>query len=326
MDPKKVVENLLGNNLSEFILHSAGGNSRVYRVKTHQGDRYAVKLYPSLQHDPRDRLGTEFSAIKFLSNFSEIHIPQAIDKCDDALIGIYSWVEGKRPDADLGAIEAMLDFMSVLIQFQDSSAAKKFELASGSCLSGSNLYLQLITRLSRLEEACTNQDLKNFIENKIKPAVKKLILHENEIPIELGCLSPGDFGPHNMLMSKKSYYFIDMEYFGWDDPVKQVCDVVLHPGFELAESVNNYFLTESTELYSKRDIRFRERLYDHFTAFGLRWIFIILNEFLPEKWAIKKHTGALDLQQSQKRQLIKAKILFESLENKKIKLKKILFE
>ena len=39
------------------------------------------------------------------------------------------------------------------------------------------------------------------------------------------CLSPSDFGFHNVIVEKdKILRFIDFEYAGWDDPAKMVSD------------------------------------------------------------------------------------------------------
>ena len=57
-------------------------------------------------------------------------------------------------------------------------------------------------------------------------------------------LSPSDFGFHNALLEADGRLtFVDFEYFGWDDPVKIVADVMLHPGMGLSADHGRRFAT-----------------------------------------------------------------------------------
>ena len=42
-------------------------------------------------------------------------------------------------------------------------------------------------------------------------------------------LSPSDISLGNILTNKKKDYYIDFEYFGWDDPCKLISDLLWHP-------------------------------------------------------------------------------------------------
>jgi hypothetical protein len=42
-------------------------------------------------------------------------------------------------------------------------------------------------------------------------------------------VSPSDFGFHNVIISRRTNYFIDFEFSGWDDPAKLYCDFILQP-------------------------------------------------------------------------------------------------
>ena len=62
--------------------------------------------------------------------------------------------------------------------------------------------------------------LKN-IQKKQKNLNKEF---KNNISIPNRILSPSDFGLHNTISKKNKLYFFDFEYFGWDDPIKLICD------------------------------------------------------------------------------------------------------
>ena len=85
--------------------------------------------------------------------------------------------------------------------------------------------------------------------------------------------------------------FVDFEYFGWDDPVKLSADILLHPGRTLAAPQRLRFRRAACELYGK-DPCFAERLDAYLPLFGLRWVLILLNEFIPERWQRRVLAGA----------------------------------
>ena len=77
--------------------------------------------------------------------------------------------------------------------------------------------------------------------------------------------------------------FLDFEYFGWDDPVKLTADILLHPGRPLEPTRRRRFRQAATRLYGG-DPAFAGRLSAYLPLFGLRWVLILLNEFIPERW------------------------------------------
>ncbi|MBF0333066.1 MAG: hypothetical protein HQL40_05370, partial [Alphaproteobacteria bacterium] len=127
---------------------------------------------------------------------------------------------------------------------------------------------------------------------------------DGELAPGLRSLSPSDFGFHNALATPGGApVFIDFEYFGWDDPAKLVSDMLWHPGMNLADELGARFRAGATELYAAGDAGFASRLARLHSLYALRWCMIILNEFLPERWAVRAHAGAADRAQAKRRQL-----------------------
>jgi hypothetical protein len=83
---------------------------------------------------------------------------------------------------------------------------------------------------------------------------------------------------------------LDFEYFGWDDPAKAVADFVWHPAMTLDAQHVREFLAVSAATYG-RDRAYTARLDAHVMLYGLRWSLIVLNEFLPERWARRVAAG-----------------------------------
>ena len=88
------------------------------------------------------------------------------------------------------------------------------------------------------EKSCRNFCLKHGID----PAA--------DLPIAQRTLSPSDFGFHNALKRPDGRLaFLDLEYFGWDDPAKTIADFLLHPGMELSLPLRTHFLHRAIESF-----------------------------------------------------------------------------
>ena len=99
-------------------------------------------------------------------------------------------------------------------------------------------------------------------------------------------LSPSDFGFHNALRIKNdSLAFLDFEYFGWDDPVKLMCDFAFHPGMELNREMRKLWFRATLKLYGDRLL---PRLNASWPLYGLCWVLILLNEFRSDVWARRR--------------------------------------
>ena len=286
-----------------------GGNSRLYRATLADGRSVAVKSYPATSTDTRNRLDTEFNALTFLRGNGETEIPYALARNDAIRIGIYEWVNGEPACANLAAINWMAGFCSRLFRLKGAPGALNLRLASEACLSADDLSFQISRRLARLMEIRGDTELSDFLRLDLQPAVARLRLNFAAPRPEHWTLSPSDFGTHNMLLRDDAPVFLDMEYFGWDDPVKLTADVIWHPGMNLPPAFGLQFIRQMREIHSGADKDFQHRLDVTLPAYGLRWTLIVLNEFLPERWAVRFHARRQDQSASKARQLSKARTL-----------------
>jgi hypothetical protein len=295
----------------------AGGNNRIYRVET-ASRRFCLKLYPSLPGDLRDRLGAEFSALSFLGRHGVAVVPQAIAANPAAGYGLYSWLEGvpaaNPTDADL---DALLDFVELLDRLREAPDAQALPLAAEACLSPAELVRQLDRRLDLLADAAAlSPALDRLLSGTVVPLLERwgqpVRRLDAQLPAALRTLSPSDLGFHNALATPAGLHFVDFEYFGWDDPVKLTADFVLHPGMVLDTELKARFLADCRVRFA-RDSGFADRLNQLYPLYGLRWCLILLNEFLPERWARRTFAGAGDRTGAEARQLAKATILLRTL-------------
>ena len=305
------IEALLGRPPLGLSRVGGGGNNRLYRAEMADGP-VAVKCYFRHPSDPRDRQAVEMAALTFLDRHGLLGVPRPIATDAAAGIAIQSWVEGtpiaERRDDD---IDAMAAFAARLHELGRHPVAAVLPLASEACLSGAELVNQLVCRLARLQEAVSlDSELGDFITNILAPhimAAQDTNRFESDLAPNLRTLSPSDFGTHNALRrSDGTLTFLDFEYFGWDDPVKLTADVLLHPGMRLSRTEQVRYLRSALRTYAT-DPAFPTRLCAFHPLISLRWALIVLNPFLPERWARQHFATGAEREHVLRTQLSKAR-------------------
>ena len=127
---------------------------------------------------------------------------------------------------------------------------------------------------------------------------KHRIATEVPIPLSERTLSPSDFGFHNAIRRAGGrLVFLDLEYFGWDDPAKTAADFLLHPGMQLAGTLKRRFFSRIAAAFaSVPTLPLRVRAV--YPLFALKWCAILLNDFALEHRARRCFAdgarGALD--------------------------------
>lgn len=329
-DPARVAEALLGAPVDAVVpLRTSGRNSRLYRVQA-GAEAFCLKHYVARSGvDQRDRLGTEMGALELMESQGISCVPRPLARSTAFGCALMSWVEGQpvgRPDEQ--DIDAALDFLARIHASSRCVAAANQPLASEACLSGAEIVTQLSQRQNRLAAVARDDDalaaflerFSRFLAERILPPLEQRyramgLSAAEALPASLRSLCPSDFGFHNALRDAGGLVFLDFDYFGWDDPVKLVCDFLLHPGMELSEGLKRRFAMGAQRVYGA-DSTFAPRLNLLFALFALRWCLILLNEFLPERWAIRLHAGFQDDWSRVKRiQLKRAEKLFDLTES-----------
>lgn len=291
LDPRLLgaVATLLGAPVAEVTPLGGGRNSRVLRVRDSQGRIVTAKAYHRHPGDDRDRLGTEFAALRFLWREGLRTIPRPLACDPEAGVGLMEWVEGSPVTAPgLEDIDEALAFLGELRRLGASPDALGLSAASEACFSLSALLANLRLRLDRLGEAAPGHpDLAAFLRETLEPAWKAFAAEalgedsapDTPLPASNRLLSPSDFGFHNALRRNGSLVFLDFEYFGWDDPAKTLVDVLLHPAMALPAPLARRFAEGFLHRMAQPGLCQRaRRLYP---LYGLKWCLILLNEFLP---------------------------------------------
>lgn len=288
-----------------------GRNSRVYRV-TAQGRDYALKEYFQPAGDERDRMRTEFGALALMRSAGIVAVPDAVELVAEHHCAFYEWIDGARilsDDATDSDIDEAVSFLAELRGLASSSGHSWRKAASEARYSVADVIGNVEQRLRALDRAPAAADAQSpfsaFLSGRLRPVAASVIAraradaersgqYDRELPEADRTLSPSDFGFHNALRRPRGgLAFVDFEYFGWDDPAKTISDFVLHPAMSLSVEHKRRFARAALD--AMRDVpRLPERLEMVYPLFGLKWVLIILNEFLPEHLARRDFAGLLD--------------------------------
>jgi len=327
---KAVARTLAGDAAEISRLVTGGRNSRIWRVRS--GERaFALKQYPARQDDPRDRLSTEVAALRLMERYRIDVVPRVLGVDGERGYALLSWIDGEDVkevgDAD---IDAAVAFLSAVHGLRTTPWAAAQPLAAEACLCGREIERQIEERLRRLRVAAADErELIEFIDYSFSPQFSEAsgragvevgaagLDFTAELPQEWRSLVPSDFGFHNSLRQRDgSLAFVDFEYFGWDDPVKLTADILLHPGRTLSKPQRRRFRQAAVLLYGD-DPAFARRLVANLPLFGLRWVLILLNEFIPERWRRRVLAGeAGSWSDAKARQLARAREFLASLSQK----------
>jgi hypothetical protein len=285
-------------------VHGLGRNSGIFRVR-HAGSDFALKRYPQRRPEDRNRTEIEVAALQFMTGNGITTVPQAIAADPERGYALLEWIEGDAvPSPSEADIDAAWRFLGSIHALRGSTGARDQPLAAEACVSGAEIVAQIKRRLERLGAlAETEPSLAGFLDGTVRSLLVQItdraeagyaargLSFAEPIPEAARTLCPADFGFHNaMRLPSGQLAFIDFDYFGWDDPVKLVCDFLLHPGMQLTEPLKRRFADTSRRIYGTDD-GYQARLPLLFPLFALRWCLILLNEFLPERWAQRVNAG-----------------------------------
>jgi Phosphotransferase enzyme family. len=306
---------------------SGGRNNQVFKMMVND-QRFLLKSYFVHDDDPRDRLGNEFSFLRFAWDKGIRCIPQPLAADKKQHVAIYEFVEGERlTESDISEdfIKQTIRFVLELNKCKQTEEAIKLPFASEACFSIGEHINCVERRLSRLYEIepydLVRNDAQGFIQGKLKPCwltMKKNIFEElgnsanainDVIDNNERCLSPSDFGFHNALLEKNgNLRFVDFEYAGWDDPVKLICDFICQPELPVSETYGLQ-LMEGIIVSFDQPKPIKQRAERLIPVHRFKWCCILLNEFRAEDRQRRHHAG-LDSENLLEQQLDKAKQYF----------------
>ncbi len=318
---EKELNQVLQKELQDPLLRCSvveqGGNSQAVLVSSPRHGELLVKRYIA---DGRKRLETEYAALKFLSqNGLPVARPLLARPAEN--YAVYSRLPGTLPDPEKvdQHLVQLLDFLRRLHGFRKE--LRDFPPAAEACLCAGET-LALVKKRRQQLNAVADDALQNFLTRKFDPCCQRLCevfqtAAASTLDVELSdgqqTLSPSDFGLHNALCCPEGQLaFVDFEYFGRDDPAKLVSDFLWHPAMQLSARFKTDFLQGCRRIYGEE---FYQRFQQAHPLHGLKWVLLLLNEFLPHHWQRRRFAGEkMSRQQRQQNQLEKAQSLLARIE------------
>lgn len=272
-----------------------GGNNHLWKVITESGE-YILKQYEPNCKPKWDRLGSEYRALTYLWSKGFREIPQPISIFKEENIAIYTYEQGvvlKPQEVNEKHIVQALNFI-VKTHSLKTEDKKSFGLAREPCLCVQDYSRCIERRFSYLmdalsqNESAIGREAKILLMDKFAPRIAHLnrmkIFKDKEsreaLSLEEQVLATGDFGFHNILFSQEKMVFTDFEYFGRNDPAKDIL-VFLHSDSarSISPNLKDKFLKEYLDKIPRSEaILNRLKIVDPFV--GLIWALIYLNIFL----------------------------------------------
>jgi hypothetical protein len=115
----------------------------------------------------------------------------------------------------------------------------------------------------------------------IRAAQRTRLSVDEALPMDAACVSPSDFGFHNALVDDGGRItFLDFEYAGHDDPAKLVCDFFCQPEVPVPLAYLDGFAGGVTTALGL-DERHHARVHLLLDVYRVKWLCIMLNDFLP---------------------------------------------
>jgi hypothetical protein len=302
-----------------------GGNSRVFRVDT-PGASYALKKYPVT--DSRNRLEAEVNALRFFERQGIARTPSVVSVAAERRVALLTWLDGDAvetvSDSDVAEFAA---FQIALDAGIDGPARTEIGEASEACLSGLRIVAQIERRFARLEAVKHDvPEFALFFDDVLAPSLHRfaaaargaygrlgLDFAEDMAP-EFRTLIPSDLGAHNALRGADGrLYFVDFEYFGWDDPLTSIANFIMHPGMRLTDRQKASY-QEALLGHFRRHAE-TDRLPALMPLYGLRWCAIMLGDLLPERWQhrLASNVASASWDQVRREQIGKARALMSQI-------------
>lgn len=277
---------------------SGGRNNRVFLATFADGALAVLKSYHADPRDPRDRLNSEYEFLLYAWTRGVRVVPRPLAREQATRSALYSFMPGRKLAAgEVGPRH--LDAAAAFIR--DLNAAPRHPLslpaASESCFTLASHLATIERRVQRLSAIDPETPLRDgamaFVSERLVPtwnAVKQRVVRDADdlgiiVDAEIAraelCISPSDFGFHNALCEDEARVgFIDFEYAGHDDPAKLVCDFFCQPDVPVPLDFFDGFVERVAAALDLADIH-RARCRILLDAYRLKWICIILNDFLP---------------------------------------------
>lgn len=322
----------------EVVPCNPSGNNRVFEIRN-SSNSFAAKWYFSNKNDTRARLACEWRFLEYARKLRLQCVPRPLAYDNSANAALYSFVGGQKVASDcvsVGHVQQAADFFCALNAQQSRETGAKIleELSTASearfSVAG---HMEIVDqRLKRLETTLAETEVDRSAQRFIAELrsgwedIKREVAKETQklnisvdciLAPEERCISPSDFGFHNVISQPSGELcFIDFEYAGWDDPAKMVADFFLQPAVPISRIHYKDFIFQTLSYLPDLELAIA-RATALKPVFGIKWCCIMLNAF--DRDSMKRITfanPAMNIEKFKADQLSRAKNLYSSVTDK----------
>ena len=289
-----IISEIFNTNQYNLVDSTQTLNNHIYKIH-YRNNYYSLKFYRKYGDKYKNkRMRIETNALNLLRENNLNNVPQVFGLSKKYNCAIFTWIEGKNITRfNTKYIDQAISFQKRIKRIGKSISYRKVNIGIGTFFSAKGLLLDIEERYRLLTTKCdknfslflkkefypiyqkaSNLIKYNFIRNKI--GFDKDTLHKNRV------LTQQDFGFQNCLVKDGKLFFVDFEYFGWDDPVKFTADTLQHPNLVNISTNLKYFSREFYKVYVNSSFD-KKRFSFVYNLHGLRWCLIVGNIFLRSK-------------------------------------------
>lgn len=257
-----------------------GGNSKVVRANW-RGRSVAIKDY-SARDDARIRIEREWEGLSLLWSLGLRLAPEPLGVDPVAGYGVQEWIPGSPPVLDFNGVRFLGSVMQEIHEASQSIHDFGMGLWAADAIHHvGDMRDQVAGRITKLNAA------QGFIWPRLLDSMVSATETLETLTTGGGewipTLSPSDFGLHNVLHDdvKDGWRIIDLEFFGWDDAHKLVCDTLMHPLMTWQPDLALKFISSADAVYGLDFVR----LMCLYPWCSLKWGTIVANRALREQKA-----------------------------------------
>lgn len=272
--------------LNDSVRLSLGGGNNQTFIAEVDDSKVLLKKYFS---DHRQRFSREMGFYEYLLWAGVDSVPELILSDADLKIAVFQYIDGqkcKNPTRE--NIEHCVQFISE-INSKLKGYTTLFTKAAEAAFSLQQHINIVEERINKLEnKAMCGEILISRLREKFNLFDQHI--DDSVLPPKLRCLSPSDFGFHNILYKESKPYFIDFEYGGLDDPAKLICDFLCQVQIPIKEEDYAFFIGELIKVFPE-DSSLEKRVQILMPYYRIKWCCIMLNFTFPAGRKVKEFSG-----------------------------------
>lgn len=285
----------LGSREESLIQLRGGINNLVFRCGS-QGNYWVIKIYKAHVAGKRNRMQAEAEFLNYAAQVAPGFTPKLIEADMENRCIILEYIpgnlypEGENPrNEDLKAAVAFFQYLNthqnlakgiINLYAEEGFLCLRNHMANVreriAVMRTDHLPLNFKAQSTEFLEQVIKQseDIDTRLEKQLANGVVEDTLNPDSL-----CISPSDFGFHNVIRTPKGVKFIDFEFAGWDDPAKAATDFLLQPKIPILQTTGLRF-SGWLQDYSNEIISRQNALQP---ILRLKWACIILGFLNPKR-------------------------------------------